>query len=49
MTGNFCRAGCLGVRAVQETAAAKDDAGSGSGCARFEKMTTCGHANFPVG
>jgi hypothetical protein len=42
--GQFPPCRLPGVHAVQETAAAKDDADGGY--ARFEKMTTYGHANF---
>jgi hypothetical protein len=39
----------LGMRALQQAAAAEDNAGSGCGSAGFQKITACGHDDFLPG
>ena len=47
--GQFLARRLLGVRALQQTAAAEDNAGGDGGGAGFEKITACGHDNSSHG
>ena len=44
--GQFLARRLLGVRTLQQTAAAEDDAGRGGGSAALQEITACGHDNF---
>jgi len=43
LDGEFLTGRLLGVRAVQQTAATKDDSGGGRCCAGFQEITACSH------